>query len=135
MILAAVSHNGRGLATYLDGAGASLLSSSELTCVVIVASSTFRQSHNTAELFATSTDSVWNGQGNNFNMQMVYRGGGSAVTLSGFPPTPSATDQSAKEEHDYNATFVAEVLAADAAPPEASFNNVVDMLDWLNRER
>lgn len=28
--------------------------------------------------------------------------------------------------------FVAEVLAADAAPPEAEFDNVADMLEWLN---
>src|SRR5260370_19911282 len=35
---------------------------------------------------------------------------------------------------DYNPDFVASILQADAAPPEASFNNVVDMLDWLNRD-
>ncbi len=35
---------------------------------------------------------------------------------------------------DYDPEFVASILQADAAAPEASFNNVVDMLDWLNRE-
>lgn len=35
---------------------------------------------------------------------------------------------------DYDPDFVASILQADAAPPEASFNNVVDMLDWLNRD-
>lgn len=35
---------------------------------------------------------------------------------------------------DYDPGFVASILQADAAPPEASFNNVVDMLDWLNRD-
>jgi hypothetical protein len=35
---------------------------------------------------------------------------------------------------EYNPDFVAEVLSADAARPEAEFDNVVDMLDWLNRE-
>jgi hypothetical protein len=35
---------------------------------------------------------------------------------------------------NYNADFVAELLAADAAEPEATFDNVVDMLDWLNRD-
>ena len=30
--------------------------------------------------------------------------------------------------------FVASILQADAGSPEASFNNVVDMLDWLNRD-
>jgi hypothetical protein len=34
---------------------------------------------------------------------------------------------------EYNLDFVSEVLAADAAEHEASFDNVVDMLDWLNR--
>jgi hypothetical protein len=34
----------------------------------------------------------------------------------------------------YDADFVADILKADAAEPEASFDNVVDMLDWLNRE-
>jgi len=34
----------------------------------------------------------------------------------------------------YNAELVASILQADAAPSEASFNNVVDMLDWLNRD-
>jgi hypothetical protein len=35
---------------------------------------------------------------------------------------------------DYDSSFVTEMLAADAAEPEATFNNVVDMLGWLNRE-
>jgi hypothetical protein len=35
---------------------------------------------------------------------------------------------------DYDPDFVASILQADSAPPEASFNNVVDMLDWLNRD-
>jgi hypothetical protein len=34
----------------------------------------------------------------------------------------------------YDPDFVASILAADKAEPEARFNNVVDMLDWLNRE-
>lgn len=40
----------------------------------------------------------------------------------------------AGEYGEYGADFVAEVLAADAAKPEAAFDNVVDMLGWLNRE-
>ena len=35
---------------------------------------------------------------------------------------------------EYDPDFVASILQADAAPPEASFSNVVDMLDWLNRD-
>jgi hypothetical protein len=36
--------------------------------------------------------------------------------------------------NDYDPDFVASVLKADASEPEASFDNVVDMLDWLNRD-
>ncbi|WP_298255834.1 hypothetical protein [Bradyrhizobium sp.] len=35
---------------------------------------------------------------------------------------------------EYDPAFVQSILQADAEPPEASHNNVVDMLDWLNRE-
>lgn len=34
---------------------------------------------------------------------------------------------------EYDAEFVSTVLAADRAEPEATFDNVVDMLGWLNR--
>ena len=37
-------------------------------------------------------------------------------------------------DEQYNPDLVAEILHADAKPPEAKFNNVVDMLDWLNRD-
>ena len=35
---------------------------------------------------------------------------------------------------DYDPDFVERVLKADAAPVEATFDNVVDMLDWLERD-
>jgi hypothetical protein len=35
---------------------------------------------------------------------------------------------------DYDPEFVARVRGADAATPAAKFNNVVDMLDWLDRD-
>jgi hypothetical protein len=35
---------------------------------------------------------------------------------------------------EYDPVFVARVKAADAAPPAAKFNNIVDMLDWLDRD-
>jgi hypothetical protein len=35
---------------------------------------------------------------------------------------------------EYDPDFVASVLKADSEPPEAHFNNVVDMLNWLNRD-
>lgn len=34
----------------------------------------------------------------------------------------------------HESEFVKSILQADAAAPEANFSNVVDMLDWLNRE-
>jgi hypothetical protein len=39
------------------------------------------------------------------------------------------------DANDYDQDFVASILQADADPPEASFANVEDMLDWLNDER
>jgi len=38
------------------------------------------------------------------------------------------------DANEYDPDFVASILQADAASPEASFDNVVDMLDWLNRD-
>jgi len=38
------------------------------------------------------------------------------------------------QEEEYDPAFVAEILAADAAPNEATFDNVVDMLEWLERD-
>ena len=39
-----------------------------------------------------------------------------------------------EENMHFNRDFVGEILRADTLPPEAKFNNVVDMLDWLNRD-
>jgi hypothetical protein len=41
---------------------------------------------------------------------------------------------SSVEEVQYDPDFVAQILQADAAPPEAKFTNVVDMLEWLDRD-
>jgi hypothetical protein len=35
---------------------------------------------------------------------------------------------------DYDPAFVERVLKADTAPVEATFDNVVDLLDWLERD-
>jgi hypothetical protein len=35
---------------------------------------------------------------------------------------------------EYDPAFVAKILAADAEPEEEGFDNVVDLLDWLNRD-
>jgi hypothetical protein len=37
-------------------------------------------------------------------------------------------------EGDYDAAFVARIQHAAAQEPETKFNNVVDMLNWLNRD-
>jgi hypothetical protein len=44
--------------------------------------------------------------------------------------------QCRQEQFEGNEAFkaVADLLQADAAPPEATFNNVIDMLRWLNRD-
>ena len=34
----------------------------------------------------------------------------------------------------YDPTFVRSIMEADAAPPEASFDNVDDLLKYLNEE-
>lgn len=38
------------------------------------------------------------------------------------------------EAEEYDPGLVTSLRRADAAPPEAQFNNVVDMLNWLNRD-
>src|SRR5450759_5055702 len=43
------------------------------------------------------------------------------VAISGWP----------EPEGQYNSAMVSALLQADAEEPEAKFNNVVDMLDWL----
>jgi hypothetical protein len=39
-----------------------------------------------------------------------------------------------ESNNEYDPAFVARVLKADAAPTEATFDNVIDMLDWLERD-
>lgn len=36
--------------------------------------------------------------------------------------------------HEYNPELVKRVLEADAKPPVAKFTNVIDMLEWLERD-
>ncbi len=45
---------------------------------------------------------------------------------------PSDSDEPYSEE-PYSEEFVASILEADAADPEASFDNIIDLLEWLNR--
>ncbi len=63
-----------------------------------------------------------------------------AVTVIGYATATTATNGISLRTiyyagaNGYDDEFAANILKADAAAPEAEFNNVVDMLDWLNRE-
>ena len=35
---------------------------------------------------------------------------------------------------NFNPAIVTKLLQADAAPPEATFTNVIDMMEWLDRD-
>jgi hypothetical protein len=67
----------------------------------------------------------------------VYRwfGGGSTSVSQGVIDYSyySGTALIAAEE-EYDPAFVARVLRVDAAPNEATFDNVVDLMDWLERD-
>jgi predicted kinase len=65
--------------------------------------------------------------------QFVYVGVADSG-MSGAPIAQATGPLQARGGDEYDAAFVASIQQADAAPPEASFNNVVDMLDWLNRD-
>jgi hypothetical protein len=61
-------------------------------------------------------------------------GAGGSLTISNATADVSFGYVSLASGSGYNSDFVTRILAADVAEPEASFNNVVDMLDWLNRD-
>lgn len=48
--------------------------------------------------------------------------------------TYSGTAAVFAKEGEYDPAFVARVLTRAQQPPEAKFDNVVDMLEWLNRD-
>jgi hypothetical protein len=63
-----------------------------------------------------------------------WLGGGSTSAGQGtIVYTCYGTTSTAEVEY-YDPAFIAEILAADAAPAEEGFDNVVDLLDWLNRD-
>jgi hypothetical protein len=76
-----------------------------------------------------------------FNGARIVTGttGTASLRLEASPWTSNATIDVAlgavyySGASEYDPDFVASILQADTAPAEASFNNVVDMLDWLNR--
>jgi len=77
------------------------------------------------------------GFGNTQNLT-AFSGGPTAVLAGGNPFSNATSDVSFGMTYlagvtEYDPDFVKSVLQADAAAPEASFTNVVDMLDWLNR--
>lgn len=54
---------------------------------------------------------------------------GQGVTISYYSGSPEVM-----ADDEYDPAFVAKILDVAAKPPEAKFNNVVDMLEWLNRD-
>lgn len=54
-------------------------------------------------------------------------------TRSGDGKTKRQASKTARRQK-YDPEFVAEVLAADVAPTEATFGNVEDMLEYLNED-
>lgn len=46
----------------------------------------------------------------------------------------ASKERRAVMKHEYNPEIVRQVLAADALPPEATFDNIEDMLHWLEVE-
>jgi hypothetical protein len=56
---------------------------------------------------------------------------GSYLTAAG--NDPSQSHQAVIEEPDYDPQMVAVVKRLDAEPPAATFNNIEDLMDWLER--
>jgi hypothetical protein len=50
------------------------------------------------------------------------------------PVVQNAEPTQALEHQQYAPSFVTQVLGADAGPVEAKFDNVVDLLEWLERD-
>jgi hypothetical protein len=68
-------------------------------------------------------------------VQQWHGGGSTSVSYGVLTYTYSGPAPAIVKEEEYNPELVAEILAADALPPEEpSFDNVVDLLEWLNRD-
>ena len=79
------------------------------------------------------------GYGSNAEVTAVTSISGSmattAATTIAFVDTVLMWSTQASVAHEkYDAAFVKRVLDADAKPPEAKFANVIDMMDWLDRD-
>jgi hypothetical protein len=96
------------------------------------------------QMFETATVTVSGAAGsrilNGSNAEYVIGGGyqwlGGGSTSAGQAVTVVAYSgiTQAPEVEEYDPAFVTRILDAAAQPPEAKFNNVVDMLNWLNRD-
>lgn len=53
---------------------------------------------------------------------------------NGFITPYSLTIATSDKLDEYNPEMVAALLKADAEKPEASFANVIDMMEWLERD-
>ena len=61
-----------------------------------------------------------------------FGGGSTSVSHSVVVFTYGTVSAAVQEEYD--PAFVSRVLEADASPNEAIFDNVVDLMDWLERD-
>jgi hypothetical protein len=65
----------------------------------------------------------------------IYTGTiGSLPMSNGFITPYSLTIATSDKLDEYNPEMVAALLKADAEKPEASFANVIDMMEWLERD-
>lgn len=59
----------------------------------------------------------------------------STRSLDGQTKRQASKNVRAKAKHEYNPEMVERILKADAEEPEAIFDNVDDMLKWLDSAR
>jgi hypothetical protein len=67
-------------------------------------------------------------------IEITWRGVFSDLFTAAIPTVCIPVSAKVVEDETFDPAIVKEIKAADAAAPEAQFNNVVDMLDWLNRD-
>ena len=58
----------------------------------------------------------------------------SLCVASGSHAIYSLTISTADAREEYNPEMVAALLRADAEKPEATFSNIIDMMEWLERD-
>lgn len=60
--------------------------------------------------------------------------GGSICISNGYAHTYSLTFVTSNTQDQYDPEMVIAILRADAEKPEATFSNVIDMMEWLERD-